>query len=107
MLIYRNLCPQNQETCCEGSKVRDYSYNINFAICQKPQAFFYNLVLGSGKGEEEEEGRGRRDKKRRNVTGEGHTGGRKRSHIHHFILLQLLTEATLSLVFYRCQIPRR
>uniref|UniRef100_A0A3P9D022 Placental growth factor b n=1 Tax=Maylandia zebra TaxID=106582 RepID=A0A3P9D022_9CICH len=67
--------------------------------------FFYNLVLGSGKGEEE--GRGRRDKKRRNVTGEGHTGGRKRSHIHHFILLQLLTEATLSLVFYRCQIPRR
>lgn len=105
MLIYRNLCPQNQETCCEGSKVREYSYNINFAICQKTQAFFYNLVLGSGKGEEE--GRGRRDKKRRNVTGEGHTGGRKRSHIHHFILLQLLTEATLSLVFYRCQIPRR
>uniref|UniRef100_A0A3Q4GED3 Placental growth factor b n=1 Tax=Neolamprologus brichardi TaxID=32507 RepID=A0A3Q4GED3_NEOBR len=30
----------NQETCCEGSKVRDYSYNTNFAICQKPQAFF-------------------------------------------------------------------
>lgn len=75
MLIYRNLCPQNQETCCEGSKVREYSYDINFAICQKTQAFFYNLVLGSGKGEEE--GRGRRDKKRRNVTGEGHTGGEK------------------------------
>lgn len=57
MLIYRNLCPQNQETCCEGSKVREYSYNINFAICQKPQAFFiiWFLVQEKAKRKRKEE----------------------------------------------------
>lgn len=57
MLIYRKLCPQNQETCCEGSKVREYSYNINFAICQKTQAFFFIiwfLVQEKAKRKEEE-----------------------------------------------------